>query len=201
MAYKSLRECVLDLERHGHLVRVPEEVDPRLEMAEVQRRAYEAGAPALFFENVKGCRFPAVCNLFGTMDRCRFLFRHTFERVEKIVKLKADPGGFWRAPFAFAAAPWTALKSLPRQVSGGPVLEGTTTIEALPQIKSWPDDGGPFITLPQVYTEDPDRSGVMHSNVGMYRVQLAGNQYRVGKEVGLHYQIHRGIAAHHAAAI
>jgi 4-hydroxy-3-polyprenylbenzoate decarboxylase len=62
-------------------------------------------------------------------------------------------------------------------------------------------DGGPFVTLPQVYTEDPDRPGLARSNLGMYRVQLAGNEYDPGREVGLHYQIHRGIGVHHAAAI
>jgi 4-hydroxy-3-polyprenylbenzoate decarboxylase len=74
MGYRSLRECILELERNGHLVRVTEEVDPYLEMAEIQRRVYQAQGPAIFFENVKGCRFPAVSNLYGTLDRCRFLF-------------------------------------------------------------------------------------------------------------------------------
>src|SRR6185437_10716585 len=70
----------------------------------------------------------------------------------------------------------------------------------LPRVKAWPLDGGPFITLPQVYTEDPDRPGWRHYNLGMYRIQLAGNSYSPN-EVGLHYQIHRGIGVHHAAAL
>ncbi|MGH7422941.1 MAG: UbiD family decarboxylase [Candidatus Methylomirabilales bacterium] len=201
MSYRSLRECVLDLERNGHLVRVTEEVDPYLEMAEIQRRVYEVKGPAVYFENVRGCRFPSVCNLFGTIERCRLIFRDSLERVKKIVRLKADPSNFWRTPFSFATAPFTALKSLPRRVSRGPVLERTTTIDQLPQIQNWPDDGGPFITLGQVYTEHPDQGGVMNSNLGIYRVQLAGNRYQVGREVGLHYQTHRGIGVHHAAAI
>lgn len=201
MGYRSLRECVVDLERNGQLVRVIEEVDPYLEMAEIQRRVYDVKGPAVYFENVKGCRFPAVCNLFGTLERCRFIFRDTLERTKKIVQLKADASNFWRAPFTFATSPFTVLNSLPRKVSGGPVLEEITTIEQLPQIQNWPDDGGPFITLGQVYTEDPDKGGVMKSNLGIYRVQLAGNQYTVGKEAGLHYQTHRGIGVHHAAAI
>lgn len=201
MGYKSLKECLSDLERTNQLVCVREEVDSYLDMAEIQRRVYEAKGPAVYFENVKGCRFPAVCNLFGTIERCRFMFRDTIERVKKIVQLKADPSNFWRAPVTFASAPLTVLNSLPRKVSGGPVLEESTTIDQLPQIQNWPDDGGPFITLGQVYTEDPDKGGVINSNLGMYRVQLAGNQYRAGKEVGLHYQTHRGIGIHHAAAI
>src|SRR5207344_978770 len=71
----------------------------------------------------------------------------------------------------------------------------------LPQLKSWPGDGGAFITLPQVYTEDPDEPGLRRSNLGMYRIQMSGGEYRPGAEVGLHYQIHRGIGVHHAAAI
>lgn len=201
MGYRSLRECVLDLERNGHLVRVTEEVDPTLEMAEIQRRVYAVNGPAVYFENVKGCRFPAVCNLFGTIERCRFLFRDSLERVKKVVQLKADPSNFWRAPLRFATAPLTGVKAFPRRVSEGPVLEATTTIEQLPQIQNWPDDGGPFVTLGQVYTEHPDTGGVMNSNLGLYRVQLAGNRYGVGREVGLHYQTHRGIGVHHAAAI
>jgi 4-hydroxy-3-polyprenylbenzoate decarboxylase len=81
------------------------------------------------------------------------------------------------------------------------VLAKETTVSRLPQIVHWPLDGGPFVTLPLVYTEDPDRPGWRKSNLGMYRVQLAGNEYRPDHEVGLHYQIHRGIGVHHAAAV
>lgn len=201
MGYRSLKECCLDLERNGHLVRVREPVSPHLEMAEIQRRAYAAEAPALFFEKVEGCRFPAVCNLFGTEARCHFLFRDTLERVAKIIRLKADPASFWRSPWTFASSPFTAVRSLPRKVGRGPVLSASCRIDELPQIQSWPDDGGPFITLPQVFSEHPEHPGILHSNLGMYRVQLGGNRYQAGAEVGLHYQIHRGIGAHHAAAL
>ena len=93
------------------------------------------------------------------------------------------------------------LHLLPRKVGSGPVLANRTTIDRLPQLKSWPDDGGAFITLPQVYTESAARPGFRHSNLGMYRVQLSGNSYRPNEEVGIHYQIHRGIGVHHAEAI
>src|SRR5262249_29481766 len=106
-----------------------------------------------------------------------------------------------RHPWRFRGAPITALRLLPKRVSRGPILAHTTTIDHLPQLQSWPLDGGPFITLPQVYTEDPDRPGLAKSNLGMYRVQLSGNEYITNQEVGLHYQIHRGIGVHHAAAI
>jgi 4-hydroxy-3-polyprenylbenzoate decarboxylase len=200
MGYQSLRGCLIDLERHGRLVRVREEVDPYLEMAEIQRRAYVAQAPALLFERVKGSRFQAVSNLFGTLDRARFLFRDTLEAVKRVVQIKADPANAWRKPLPALAAPLTAVRSLPKRVGSGPVFQNRIEISDLPRIQCWPRDGGPFITLPQVYTEDPDAEGVMRSNLGMYRVQLAGNRYQ-GNQVGLHYQIHRGIGAHHAAAV
>ena len=89
----------------------------------------------------------------------------------------------------------------PKLIRNGPVLKNTTTIDKLPQVTSWPRDGGPFVTLPEVYTEDPDRPGFARSNLGMYRIQMAGGDYVPNKEVGLHYQIHRSIGLHHAAAI
>src|SRR3972149_2363061 len=190
MGYQSLRECILALERHRQLVRVTEEVAPYLEMAGIHRRVFQARGPAIFFENVKGCRFPAVSNLFGTMERGRLLFRDTLERVTKIVQLKADPSRFWRSPGAFLSAPFTALTSLPMEVSGGAGLDERTSIEALPQIQNWPDDGGPFVTLGQVYTENLDRGGVMSSNLGMYRLELARDRHPGGKERGFYFQFH-----------
>jgi 4-hydroxy-3-polyprenylbenzoate decarboxylase len=77
-----------------------------------------------------------------------------------------------------------------------PVLQHQTSISKLPQVKCWPDDGGAFVTLPLVYTEDIDKPGIMNSNLGMYRIQLSGNNYIPDKEVGLHYQLHRGIGVH-----
>ena len=200
MSYRSLRHCLDDLERHGELVRVSEEVDPFLQMGQIQRRAYAAGAPAIYFENVKGSTFPAVCNVFGTLKRARFIFRDTIESVKRIIQLKANPAAFWRSPLVYSTAPITALKSLPRFVAGKRTLSHETALDQLPHIQNWPGDGGAFITLPQVYTEHPESPGVMQSNVGMYRIQLSGNSYSE-KEIGIHYQIHRGIGVHHAAAV
>lgn len=202
MSYSSLRECVLDLERHGHLVRIGATVDPFLELAEIQRRAYLQKAPALLFEKVKGSPFPAVANLFGTMERARFIFRSTLEAVRQAVCLKANPAHFFQMPHRFLKAPFAGLHALPRPAFGEvPVLHGRTSIDQLPLLTSWPMDGGPYVTLPQVYTEDPLRPGVMGSNVGMYRVQLMGNEFVPNREVGLHYQIHRGIGVHHSRAV
>ena len=96
MGYRSLQECVRDLQQTGQLVRIDAEVDPRLEMAEIQRRVYQAKGPALLFAHPKGCRFPMLGNLFGTLDRARFLFRDRIEAVRHLVELKVDPANFWR---------------------------------------------------------------------------------------------------------
>jgi len=197
MGYPSLRACIADLERHGHLVRIRDEVDPHLEMAAIHMRVYERGGPALLFENVKGCSFPAVSNLFGTLDRSRFIFRDTLERVRALVELKYDPVRAAKRPFHYLAVAPTALAALPRKRRA---TFHETTISQLPQIVNWPDDGGPFITLPQVYTEDVAKPGIMQANLGMYRIQLAGNEYAADAEIGLHYQIHRGIGVHQAKA-
>jgi 4-hydroxy-3-polyprenylbenzoate decarboxylase len=201
MGYRNLRQCVLDLERHGRLIRIREPVDPNLEAAEIQRRVYAAGGPALLFENVRGCRFPLVSNLFGTLERTRFLFRDTLDLVRRLVELKIDPSNAARSPLRYARALPAAWAMRPSYVSAGPAIEATTSLHDLPQIISWPQDGGPFVTLPAVYTEHPDHPGWQRSNLGMYRVQLAGNDYIPDREAGLHYQIHRSIGVHHEAAL
>jgi 4-hydroxy-3-polyprenylbenzoate decarboxylase len=193
--------CVADLEKHGHLIRIKEEVDPNLQMASIHLRVHEAGGPAVFYENVKGSNFPAVSNLFGSIDRSRFIFRDTLDNVKRMVQLKADPMKALKQPLKNASIPLAALKALPlRSRFGAPILHNTTNIASLPQIKSWPKDGGPFVTLPIVYTEDIEKPGVMNSNLGMYRIQLGGNEYIQDKEIGLHYQIHRGIGVHQTKA-
>ena len=201
MRYRSMLHCVRDLEKHGHLVRIRDEVDPNLEMAEIHRRVNQSHGPALLYENVKGSAFPAVSNLFGTLERSRFIFRSTFKWVRRLIEIKADPPAYMKAPWKAAGIASIALNIPPRRVRSGSVLKYTTTIGRLPQIKCWPDDGGAFILLPQVYTEDPMNPGILKSNLGMYRIQLSGNQYEPDREVGLHYQIRRDIGIHHTNAI
>jgi 4-hydroxy-3-polyprenylbenzoate decarboxylase len=201
MGHRTLAAAVADLERAGQLVRVEQEIDPHLEAAEVHRRVYAAGGPAVFFARVKGTPFPMVSNLFGTLDRAKYLFRDALDDVRKLVELKTDPSNLRKRPWRYWKVPFLAWRLRPKFVRSGPVLRHTTTVSRLPQLKCWPLDGGPFVTLPQVYTEDPDRPGWMKSNLGMYRVQLSGNEYVPDGEVGLHYQIHRGIGVHHAAAV
>ena len=200
MSYASLRECVDDLERHRQLVRIETPVDAHLEAAAIHRRVHAAGGPAIYFANVTGCRFPMVSNLFGTMERTRLMFRDALHGVEQLVQLRANPPAALAEIWKYWRAPLNALYMLPKSVTSGPILDGQTTLSQLPQLQSWPRDGGPFVTLPIVYSEDVREPGLRRSNLGMYRVQLAGNQYQRDAEIGLHYQIHRSIGVHHAAA-
>ncbi|WP_295767746.1 UbiD family decarboxylase [uncultured Mucilaginibacter sp.] len=201
MGYSSLKNCVTDLEKHGHLIRIKEEVDPYLQMAAIHLRVYENEGPAILFENVKGSKFPALSNLFGTLNRSKFIFRDTLDKVKTLVDIKTDPIKAIKRPFSYANVAMTALSALPMRVSkGAPVNFGQTQISELPQIVNWPMDGGPFVTMPQVYTEDADKPGIMSANLGMYRIQLAGNDYITDKEIGLHYQLHRGIGVHQTKA-
>ncbi|MFK7776580.1 MAG: UbiD family decarboxylase, partial [Gimesia sp.] len=201
MGYRGLRECVNDLEKTGQLIRIEQEIDARLEAAEIQRRVYQADGPAIYFANVRNCQFPMVSNLFGTLERTRYIFRDALSAVNHLVELKVDPTQFWKHPLRYLDVPFSLLHMLPRSRSRGAVIENQIQIEDLPQLQSWPEDGGSFITLPQVYTESPKRGGLMNSNLGMYRIQLAGNEYQPNKQIGLHYQIHRSIGVHHAEAI
>ncbi len=201
MGYRTLQECLADLEANGQLIRINQNVDPHLEAAAIQRKVYQAGGPAIYFARVKNCRFPLVCNLFGTMDRVRYLFRDSLEAVAHLVQMKVNPAVFKRHPLRYFGLGWKSLNLLPRKCSWGPVLANQITVDQLPQLKSWPKDGGAFITLGQVYTENPDQRGVRNSNLGLYRVQMSGGQYHQNTEVGLHYQIHRGIGVHHTSAI
>ncbi len=201
MAYASLGACLVDLERNGHLVRVTESINPDLEMAAVHRRIFEQGGPAIFFENVEGSRFRAASNLFGTLDRSRFIFRDTLEVVKAAVRLKTDPMAALKSPLKNLKVGLAGINALPlKDPSNKPVLFQEIQISDIPLIKHWPMDGGAFVTLPQVYTEDPLKPGIRHANIGMYRVQLSGNDYELNKELGLHYQLHRGIGVHQTEA-
>ncbi|MEO7531529.1 MAG: UbiD family decarboxylase, partial [Sediminibacterium sp.] len=201
MNYVSLEECLLDLEKNGHLVRIKEEVNPYLEMAAIHLRVHEAGGPALLFENVKGSRFRAASNIFGTLDRSKFIFRNTFQLVQKLISLKGDPIKAFKHPLDNIGTGIAAAKAFPlKNPLQKPVLYEEIKISDLPLIQHWPMDGGAFVTLPQVYSEDVDQPGIMKSNLGMYRIQLSGNEYELNKEIGLHYQLHRGIGVHQTKA-
>jgi 4-hydroxy-3-polyprenylbenzoate decarboxylase len=196
MAYQSLNDCILDLEKNGHLIRIKEEVDPYLEMAAIHLKQFEKRGQAVLFENIKGCKYKAVSNLFGTIERSKFMFRDTFEPVKNMVALRNNPMAAIKKPWRYLGLAISAIKALPKKGSFKTSGFEEIQISDLPLIHHWPMDGGAFITLPQVYSEDIDQPGVMNSNLGMYRIQLNGNSYDLNKEIGLHYQLHRGIGVH-----
>ncbi|NCT95645.1 MAG: UbiD family decarboxylase [Chitinophagaceae bacterium] len=201
MAYDSLEACLLQLEQKKQLVRVTEEVDPYLEMAAIHLRIHEAGGPALLFEHVKGSRFRAASNIFGTLERSKLIFQDTLPLVQQLIHLKGQPMEALKRPFSHLQTAWAAFKALPKKNPvSRPVLYEEVQISDLPLIHHWPMDGGAFVTLPQVYSEDIDQPGIMKANLGMYRIQLSGNDYVPNREIGLHYQLHRGIGVHQSKA-
>ena len=201
MAYQSLEACLLDLEKTGQLVRIKEAIDPYLELSAIHLRVHQAKGPALLFENVKGSKFRAASNIFGTLERSKFIFRHTLALVQQLIELKNDPIKAIKHPIKNFNTGLAGLKALPlKNPFSKPILFQQIQIEDIPQIYHWPMDGGAFVTLPQVYTEDVDQPGIMHANLGMYRIQLSGNEYEMNKEIGLHYQLHRGIGVHQTKA-
>ncbi|MFO7728054.1 MAG: UbiD family decarboxylase [Desulfonatronovibrio sp.] len=201
MGYRNTRQCLDALEARGELVKIDREIDPYIEAGAIQRRVFQSRGPALLFTRVRGTRFPMAANMFGTMERARFIFRDTLKTLDKLFKLKIDPVLFLKAPWKYMDVLPMLARIWPKTAGTGPVLEAETSIEYLPRLVSWPMDGGAYVTLPQVYSENPVRPGLMHSNIGMYRVQMTGNDFRMNHEAGLHYQIHRGIGLHHQQAI
>lgn len=200
MMYRSTRQVVDDLRRHGKLLECDEPLSPHLEIAEVQRRVYLRGGPAVLFTRPLGTTFPMVSNLFGSLEQSRFIFRGTIERVRRAIELKIDPKQLMVNPLRYISAPWTAWTMLPKSVRTGAVSKNSIRLTDLPQLVSWPKDGGAFVTLPQVLSQAKPRD-LGSCNLGMYRVQISGNEYVPDEQIGLHYQLHRGIGVHHQAAL
>lgn len=200
MPYHSLEESLLDLERAGMLRRIKTEVDPYLEMSAIAKEAFENKGPALLFEKVKGSPFRSAANIFGTKERAYFLFRKNLKELKAAIAFKASPQNLLKNPNQIFKLPFAGIHALPKR-SSFKFLKNTCRLEDLPQLHSWPEDGGAFLTLPQVCSLPLESKNIMQSNLGMYRIQISGNDYKKNEECGLHYQINRGIAAHHQKAI
>ena len=194
MAYRSLRDFLDRLERAGELARVTEPVDLKLDMAALADRAAKQQGPALLFEKPSSGVLPVAMNLFGTRRRaawalsCEDLDEPASE-LRALLKM-APPQGLWDKLKMIPKL--GRLASLPpKHVSSGPVQEivdREPDMGSIPVLTTWPHDGGPFITLPQVITRDPE-TGIR--NVGMYRCQVMGP-----RKVGLHWQLHKTAHAH-----
>lgn len=200
MSYKKLYDLrsYLDLlKKDGDLLVIDEEVDPNLEIAEIHRRVIEKGGPALLFTNVKGSSFPVTTNLFGTNRRLEQAFGNKPQQfVQDIVHLAEtimplSMSKLWESKALFLDGMRIGLKT----ESTGPILENCQSpakLSSLPMLTSWHTDGGPFVTLPLVYTEHPDGKG---HNLGMYRIQQHDDQ-----TTGIHWQIHKGGGYHYYEA-
>ena len=199
MSYRSLLDCINDLEKNSQILKIKQEVDPDLDMASIHIDEFQNRSNVIFFEKVKGSKYAAVSNIFGTNQRTRFIFRSSIDHVKSLIDLKSNPRLFLKKPFSSFFSLLYGIYSLPKKVKF-PSSFKEIQIEDLPQIRCWEKDGGSFITLPQVYTEDIENPGIKNSNLGMYRIQLCGNDYKLNKEVGMHYQLHRGIGIHQKKA-
>lgn len=195
--FADLRSFLDQLRRDRDIVEIAAPVDPVLEAAEIHRRVIAAGGPALLFTNVRGAAFPLVTNLFGTARRAELAFgRRPLEFVKRVVHLAETalpptPAKLWGARDVGR----DLLKVGTRRVSSGPVLDVVTSdvrLDRLPVITCWPEDGGPFVTLPLVYTQHPDKPG---HNLGMYRMQVYD-----ARTTGMHWQIGKGGGFHYALA-
>ncbi|MFL6285215.1 MAG: UbiD family decarboxylase [Pyrinomonadaceae bacterium] len=195
--HRNLRSLLELLRRESDLVEVSAEVDPHLELAEVHRRVIERGGPALLFRNVKGSRYPVVTNLFGTERRIALAFgpkpealvRRAVHVAESILPPK--PSALWQQ----RTLALEALKLGTRRVRRAPVAEvidKPARLEELPVLTTWQEDGGPFFTLPLVYTEHPT---TRKHNLGMYRMQRYD-----ARTTGMHWQIHKGGGFHYHEA-
>ncbi len=201
MNFDSLNACLLSLEKQGELVRISQPVDPDQEMAEITRRVFDAQGPALLFENVKGASFPTASNIFGTYERTLKIFHPQLKQVKALVDATSEPHNLLRQPSLGIRALPALAHALPLPTRTPRVRQHRTQIDKLPLIKCWPKDGGGFVLLPQVFSQEPGTRSIFRSNLGMYRIQMSGNDYDLNKEVGLHYQIHRGIGLHHQKAL
>ena len=196
MSFPDLRVFLDQLRRDRDLVQVEAEVDPNLEAAEIHRRVIAANGPALLFSNVRGAKFPLVTNLFGTARRTELAFGERPHRlIQRLVELvetamPPTPATLWRA----RDVGFELLKVGLTRRRRGPVAEIVTDdvrLDTLPALTTWPEDGGPFVTLPLVYTQHPETGG---HNLGMYRLQVhdartTGLHWQIGKGGGFHYSV------------
>ena len=194
--FSDLRSFIDQLRRDRDVVEIEVPVDPNQEAAEIHRRVIAAGGPALLFTNVKGAAFPLVTNLFGTARRAELAFgTRPLAFIKRVVHLAETimpptPAKLWDA----RDIGLDLLKVGSKRVATGPVREVMTSdvrLDRLPIITSWPEDGGPFVTFPLVFTQHPDKGG---PNLGMYRMHVydhhkTGMHWQIGKGGGFHYAI------------
>ncbi|MBI5584849.1 MAG: menaquinone biosynthesis decarboxylase [Deltaproteobacteria bacterium] len=199
MAYDSLQDFVTRLEKSGELLRIREPLDPFLEICEVTDRVCKAGGPALLFEAVKGQSIPVLTNAFGSLKRmCLALEVDSLDRIGEEIRqlLEFKPPQGLMGKLRLLPKLKRLRDVLPRRVDQGPcqevVFQENPNLYSYPILTTWPQDGGPFITLPLVITRDPETG---RRNVGLYRLQVFD-----GRTLGVHWQIHKVGARHFQTA-
>ncbi|SFR10038.1 menaquinone biosynthesis decarboxylase [Desulfoscipio geothermicus] len=197
MAYPDLQSFIQKLEKNNLLHRITTEVDAKLEITEITDRVCKQGGPALLFENVKGYHMPVLTNAFGSLERMQLALEvDALDRIgDELINIIQPP----ELPSTFMdklkTLPKLAQLSsfLPKQVRTGPCKEvinkDNPSLDMLPVLYCWPEDGGPFITLPLVFTRDPQTG---RRNVGMYRMQVYDS-----RTTGMHWHIHKDAAEHY----
>ncbi|WP_088227739.1 UbiD family decarboxylase [Desulfosporosinus sp. FKB] len=197
--HTNLRQFITTLKQEKQIIEIEAEVDPYLELAEIHRRVIQAEGPALLFKRVKGSEFPVVTNLFGTRQRVDLAVgpkpEETVQRAVAALNrlLPPKPSLLWQEKEWIISLAKSGLRSM--KPGKAPVLEiqeKSVDLTRLPVLTSWPEDGGPFVTLPLVYTEHPVTK---EHNLGMYRIQVYNHQ-----ETGIHWQIHKGGGFHYFEA-
>jgi UbiD family decarboxylase len=195
-SFPDLRVYIEELRRDRDLVTIDAAVDAHLEAAEIHRRVIAAGGPALLFTKVAGAAFPLVTNLFGTAGRAERAFgTRPLALIKRLVNaletiLPPTPAKVW----AQRDLAWQALRVGTRRSTRAPVvdvIEEPPRLDRLPIVTCWPRDGGPFVTLPLVYTTHSEGKA---PNLGMYRLhvydaQTTGMHWQIGKGGGFHYQL------------
>ncbi|MBI4893453.1 MAG: menaquinone biosynthesis decarboxylase [Acidobacteria bacterium] len=195
MAYADLREFIGALEKAGELKRIPFEVDPHLEITEFADRAVKRGGPALLFEKVKGSAHPVLINAFASERRMEIALEagsveEHAARISEMLEMRMPQGLINKLKMLPKLADMASF--FPKMVSSGPCQEVVRTegfsLREFPVLHCWPEDGGPFITLPMVFTRNPETG---KRNCGMYRMQVYDD-----RTTGMHWQTHKQGAEH-----
>src|ERR1017187_7571515 len=196
MAYQDLREFVRALEENRELVRIPFEVDPRLEITEFADRAVKQGGPALLFERPTGFKTPVLINAFASTRKMEIALEVTSveevaQRIVEFLEMRMPEGIIGKLKMLPKLAEMGAF--FPKIVSKGACQEVVKhdgfSLADYPVLTCWPDDGGPFITLPMVFTRNPETG---KRNCGMYRMQIFDE-----RTTGMHWQTHKQGAEHY----
>lgn len=196
LTYVDLRDFVRELEKRGQLQRIDAEVDPILEISEITDRVVKKGGPALYFSQVKGSPYPLLINAFGTMERMSLALgvenlEQIGDRIREYLKLPHLAGASFFDKLSALPLAADILKYLPKRVKSAPcqeIVDEAPDLNDLPILHCWPQDGGRFITLPLVFTKDPQTG---RRNCGMYRMHVYD-----GKTTGMHWHLHKDGSRH-----